>query len=293
MASKPKQNELFFQIDWADFKQQLKTVAIDGKSADWISTLNRQSFEHDVTRSGSFSGTTLGQIQRWLSEGYQTEVIRGLTEFVPPIREKRKLRFNEEGDEFHFDIAASGGDSYMSEWTKREVIPGVALECAIMFSASTNAEIVAQYQSWICKIAYSLESSGIDCQITLDFPSWNQADERYRKESGTGRLFHNIVRVKKENEASDFLSWSAMLSPAALRNFGFALMDAHCDSIGERISGSKGRGVPEKQWGCRYNAERRVIQISNQYMHPYDFPSDEMTRQFRDCLKEMQGKLTN
>ena len=286
--------ELYFTIDWADFKSNLKQVIVESKPANFA-PINRRAFEEWSKSAGSFSGVSLGQMQRWLTDGYKTESIHGLSEFTPPIREKRKLRFNEEGDEFHVDLAYSGVDNYMSEWTKRETIPGVAIEAGIMFSGGTDSKVVAEYETWICKIAYSLESAGIDCQITLDFPSWNlgykvdSSDRRIR--AGSGNLYHNIVRVKKENEASDFLSWSAMLSPAALRNFGFALGTLHCESRGEKVSGSFGRGVPERSnWKCRYDANRRTIVIENNYMHARSFPFEDMTRQFRDCLREMQGK---
>ena len=283
-------NHLYFTVDWADFKAQLKAVIVEGKSASEFLKVNARSFEEHAKHAGSFTGVSLGQMQRWLTEGYQTESIHGLSEFTPPIRDKRKLRYAEEGDEFHLDLAYSGVDNYMSEWTKRETIPGVAIEAGIMFAGMVDSKTVAEYETWICKVAYSLESAGIDCQITLDFPSWNLSGSRYNR-AGSGKLYHNIVRVKKENEASDFLSWSAMLSPAALRNFGFALGDLHCDSRGERISSTFGRGVPERRnWKCRYDSDRRVIVIENAYNRGGNFPADDMTRQFRDCLREMQGK---
>jgi len=286
-------NQLYFTIDWADFKDKLRQVIVENKSANFAPK-NKSAFERWAKQSGSFSGVSLGQMQRWLTDGYQTESIHGLAEFTPPIREKRKLRFNEEGDEFHLDLAYSGMDNYMSEWTKRESIPGVAIEAGIMFSGGTDSKVVAAYETWICKVAYSLESAGIDTQITLDFPSWNLGNaggDYSRISAGSGKLYHNIVRVKKENEASDFLSWSAMLSPAALRNFGFCLGVLHCENRGERCSSSFGRGVPERRnWKCRYDADRRVIVIENHYMHAGSFPAEDMTRQFRECLREMQGK---
>src|SRR5215831_2585932 len=156
---------LYFTIDWADFKSKLKTVIVDGKTGGEFLKINARSFESHCKHSGSFTGVSLGQMQRWLTEGYQTESIHGLSEFTPPIREKRKLRFSEEGDEFHLDLAYSGVDNYMSEWTKRETIPGVAIEAGIMFAGMVDSKVVAEYETWICKVAYSLESAGIDCQI--------------------------------------------------------------------------------------------------------------------------------
>lgn len=285
---------LFHTVEWSDFKSYLRDAIFDGKAPEGMK-INSNSFIEHARSSGSWRGYSSGQLQRWITEGYKTEAIHGLGEFIPPVRDKRKLIFGEEGDEFHFDIAASGDDNYMSFFTKQESIPGVAIEAGIMFSAGVSAETVNAYNTWLCKCAYSLEASGIDTQITLDFPSWNLSEGGGRRVSaGTGTLFHNIVKVKKENEASDFLSWSPMLSPAALRNFGFALGDLHCEALGERITGSFGRGVPERHsWRVNYNAERRTIEVVNAYSAYGSFPEVDMTRQFREALKTMQGKLTN
>jgi hypothetical protein len=287
-------SEEYFTIDWADFKEILKRALIDDKAPEFQVSGNRSRFMEWVRRSGSFTGVSLGQMQRWITEGFRTDSIKGLSEFTPPIRDKRKLIFGEEGDEFHFDISAGGDENYMSHFTRKEQIPGVSISAGIMFAGMVDAETVAAYNTWICKVAYSLESAGIDLEITLDFPSWNLRESGTRISAGQGTLWHNLVRVKKENEASDFLSWSAMMSPAALRNFGFALGTLHCDSKGVQVSHSFGRGVPERHsWNCRYNHERRTIEIVNAYMDSGKFPEERMTKEFRECLKKMQGKHSN
>lgn len=282
--------EKFFTIDWADFKELLRDSILNNSTKKkFVRQHNRTRFLEWSSEADSWKGYTIGQLKRWITEGYTTDAISGLGEFIPPIRDKRKLIFAEEGDEFHYDIAASGDENYMSSFTKRESIPGVALEACIMFSGAISASVVNAYEAWICKVAFSLETSGIDTQITLDFPSMNL------DEGNSGALWHNIVRVKKENEASDFLSWSSMLSPAGLRSFGFALGALHCDAENKNVSRSFGRGIPhQRAWTVSYNHDRRTIEIKNAYMgSDREFPEAEMTRQLRNALKEMQGKLTN
>lgn len=286
-ASVERGNETFFTIDWADFKEILKDAAFNKKVSAMQNISNASRILSYLGRE-SFSGATDSQIKRWLTDGFQTDAIKGLAEFIPPIREKRRLKFTEEGDEFHIDLAWSGADEYMSEWTKREVIPGVAIEASIMFAGSVPAKTVAAYNVWICKTAYSLEAAGVDCQVTLDFPSRNL----FERDTNRGQLVHNIVRVKKENETSDFLSWSPMLSPAALRVFGFSLGCVHADAAGKTVTHSFGNGIHEStKWAVEYDEDRRVIQIKNAYMDSYsDFPEESMTRQLRDVLKKLNSK---
>ena len=293
-----KKSESYFTIDWFDFKERMLRYYRNGDTSSWL-TINRNSAARHMD-GGTWNGFTKNQAKRWLEDGFHAETIAGLSDMVPPIRDKRKLIFGEEGDEFHYDLLQSGDDNYMSHFSKRETIPGIAIEAGIMFASGVSERTVGAYAVWICRIAHSLESAGVDCQITLDFPSWNMMSQTAKhlkagKRSGEGTLYHNVVRVKKENEASDFLSWSAMLSPAALRGFGFTLGDLHADYLGVPISGTFGRGVPERfEWKVKYDADRRTIVVENQYMSSgwgdIDFPETKMTDQFRAALREMQGK---
>jgi hypothetical protein len=278
----------YYRIDWADFREFLKAAIFERKTPGMTRPANvRQTLDH--MRGNDWAGFSEGQLKRWISEGFETESIHGLSDMIPPIREKRRIVWNEDGDEYHHDMMLSGDDNFMSEWTKRESIPGVAIEAGIMFSGSVSARTVAAYSTWLCKLAFSLESAGIDTEITLDFPSWNL------RERGVRTLFHNVVRVKKENEQSDFLSWSPMLSPAALRAFGFTLGYLHADRDNFDCSRSFGRGVPERaEWKVEYDETRRVFVVENQYMSGYGsdgrFPEEKMTNQFRKELLKAQGK---
>jgi hypothetical protein len=286
--------EHFFTIDWADFREIAKDVVFN-RHSNLKRAMNRgYLLTHLCTGESSFHGFTTGQVQRWLTEGFRTDAIKGMGDFIPPVREKRRLKFSDEGDEFHLDLAHSGVDEYMSSWTKRDVIPGVAIMAQSMFSGMVDAKVVNAYNVWICRAAFALESAGIDCQITIDFPSWNLWSKFGSKawNSSGSELMHNIVRVKKENEATDFLSWSPMLSPAALRGFGFALGAIHADAVGVDVSDSFGRGIPDQsQWSVYYDHDRREIRILNAYMgsEARTFPEDRMTAMLRTAIEELKG----
>jgi len=280
-------NRSYFRIDWSELREVLRK-GVRGDFSDIKREPHKRRAAGYLEGSG-WQGYTRGQITRWLDEGYVTDAMHGLEDMIPPIREKRKYVFSEDGDEYHHDMMLSGDDNFTSSFTKRETIPGVAIEAEIMFSSGVEASVINAYTVWLCKIAYSLESAGIDTEITLDFPSKNLGND--------GRVFHNVVRVKKENEASDFFAWSPMLSPASFRCFGFIVGLMHCDREKVNAHGAWGEGMRQRSaWKIEYDAERRVIVIQCPYMSSnsatYRFPAEDMTRQFRAALLEMQGKVT-
>lgn len=275
-AIQPKGNEDYFSIDWAEFKEYCRN-AVEKKDFSFLKNLSHQRMAQRCLAGGNWQGFSEGQLQRWLREGYQTEMIKGLADFTPPIREKRRIEFVEEGDEFHVDLAWNGDDNFMSQWTKREVIPGVSVEVRGIFSAMTSAEIVNQFWSWVCRVIYSLESSGVDCEVLLDFTNFDVWEGKH------GLRTHSMVKVKKENEIADFTSFSAMLSPASLRGLGFTAMCLHADRKGQTASAGLGRNADP--WKVEYNAERRKLEIWCQWQDPREFPEANMTNQLRSALQ--------
>jgi hypothetical protein len=272
-------NEPRFVIDWSDLKKSCLS-ALDG-NITVKRAANREVFESNViSPSEGWHGYSGGQLQRWLREGYSADAIRALQEFSPPLREKKRLRYVEDGDEIHIDRIYGGDDNYMSEWTKREIIPGVSVRADISFVATTPASTVNAYNAWLCRSIYSLESIGIDCEVTLcsrsrevfrEFDGWNVTE----------------VRVKKEGETTDFQSISPMLSPAAWRSFMFAAFGIHAESKGYSIAGGYGYAERSSQWAVEYDAERRRIFIQTQYQDSSGFPEEMMTAAFRSALSEM------
>lgn len=273
----------YFTIGWVFLRDLVKeSLENNGRVSGFKIAHNAQSVKRDTCEVSTWQGYSADQLRRWVTEGYRTDILDGISD-AKPIREKRRYLYVEEGEEMHIDRALSGEDNYMSEWSKREVIPGAAVEAEVMFSAGTKAEIVNAYNVWLCRAISSLEAAGIDCQLTLKFSSENCFDG-----AGAG---HTIVKVKSENEDLDFTSFSAILSPAALRTFGFCALTLHAESAGKPVSGTMGRGRynvrPTPDWNVSFNSKRQVLEIDCPYQ-PKEFPAGRMDSLLQKAILEMK-----
>jgi len=281
-------DHVYFTIDMFPFKQILLNE-LDDDSSKHLKSKNARQFHSWVTAGGSWRGYTSGQMAEWLKSGYlPAEVMKGLREIAPPVENRTTIVFNDDDGEFHLDLACSGEDDFFSMPVYEKRALGCRIEAGIMFSGMTDQSVVRDYMVWIAKVLWSLESTGINCSLLLDFPSRNLMTGATGKRFASGTVFHNLVRVKRESEHSDFKSWSAMVSPAALRNFGFGLGCLHADDLGKQVSMSFGNGMPERHaWKCVYDSERRVISIENRYT-AYDFPRADMDRQLAEAIEQMK-----
>jgi hypothetical protein len=270
-----------FNIDWSELKESMlkmtnrefppfrshNTALMNG----WLNSPNK-----------SWTGFNSSDVKRWLQRGYQLD---GLNFEDPPIpiRDKRRLIFNEDGEEFHLDRAYSGEDSVFSEWTKREVIPGLAIEAEIGLSAATNKRVMTAYFQFLCRAVYALEQAGVDLQVTLNLTCMDLLGR------DTGQIYSTKIRVKRENEAADFSSWSAMFSPAAMRAYGFCAQVHHAESAGVNCPSYMGiYRVPFlKEWAIDWDSENARIHIRAVQHDAQEFPADYMETQLRDALASM------
>ena len=264
-----------FSVDWAELRNRISNFIETGKGAPKPAK-NKRVWEDNLTGSREeWQGFSGRQLNGWLKQGFQTDSLKGLEEFNPPIREKRRLIFTEDGDEFHLDLALSGEEKYLSEWTKRESIPGVSLDIEIGSNAGVSAATVNAFNVWACKIAFSLETAGIDCEINVGY-SCNGLFVEDSRQSRT------LIRVKKENEATDFSAWSAMLSPAAFRGIMFAATAVHAEARNITCEYGLGRGI-NRQWRCFYDEADSKLKVQADF-DGREFPEESMNAQFRNAL---------
>lgn len=280
-----------FTIDWADLKEFARNVLEnDSPPIDFLPENQSRIRSHILSPDLGFQGFGKETLLQWLNEGYSTDAIAGISDFIPPIREKRRFRFMEEGDEFHFDRAYSGEENYMSDWTKREVIPGIRVDVRFSISGGVGAQTIGDFNRWLCQMLYAIEASGIDAEINYVYDSaWTKAYPSHGIYRGSDRYI--AVRVKKENETTDFLSISPMLSPAAYRTFLFSAATLFAEQL--RIPMNPGMGMTNAKnkgrgWGVNFDGENHRIEITTP-REAYSFPEAQMTEQLRASLKLLKG----
>jgi hypothetical protein len=275
-----------FVIDWAELRPviALATSKFGGaveKPKDWKGEGNWRRFCNEYPKGGdatdNFKFFTSGQMNRWVTKGYETDAIRGLAG-LPPIREKRRTIYVEDGDELQVDRALNGEDNFMSVDTKREVIPGVRLNIELDASADSSI-MLRDYQRWIAQTIYALETSGVDCEVNI----FTLSGGLFQGQSKTCR---QTVRVKKFGVTADFAGFSAMFSPGAFRGIMFSLFSMHADRQGW-VWRSYGHGVTSA-WGVRFNPAENSIDVACNWTAT-TFPAEMMTNALNQAIRDMKA----
>jgi hypothetical protein len=270
-----------FSIDWEDLKSHVVN-SIDRKGEPaWSNSRNSSTWAH-VTQEEetAFRGYSLTQAKQWAVGGYSSEALDGISDFAPPIREKRRFIYSEEGDEIDLSAAWAGEDNFMTEWTKREVIPGVAIEFFINLYAGVSASVVNAYIHWIAQAIFAIELAGVDPEISMGVHSQWRWSSKHR--GGFTK-----IRIKREGEIVDSSYWSAMVSPAAFRTFGFAAIVLAADSVGSYADGGIDAPNQTSQWGVKYDSESATILVQSPWSAS-EFPEAKMTQELREAIEELK-----
>lgn len=273
-------------IDWGELKSRFLTL-IDSKSAAKAgvrgrgnqSTLNYLRRQWESAQSESWWGSTLPNLKAWIDRGYRVEGLRNIDTSIIPSKERRKLRFSDEG-ELQIDLALSGFDYPFQKWDKRESRPGMSVEVDVNFNAGFGSNTVSAYTTWIAQAMAAIETAGIDLDVNIKLVTRGEFTSRRNETLKT------LVRVKKENEASDFVRWSALVSPGGFRMLGFAAEIFAGDNIGwYDANNGLGTAVTGNSWDVRWNEERRTMQIDCSRFTG-EFPREEMTQKLREIMKK-------
>lgn len=268
-------------IDWSDLKEIVRNIIATRQAPKGVTGENASAMLRNILDAYTgFHGFNLGQLERWLSEGYSAGYLTDLSEFIPPIREKRRFIFLEDGENFQYDRFLSGEDSCFADYTKREILPGMAIDAEISFSAGVKPEIVNAYMAWICRTVYSLETAGIDCELN----AINRVSNLFRSpHDGT---YVTRIRIKRENEATDFTAISPMLSPAGFRSFMFAAKGLHGHARGLQVK--SGLGSPTGSgFNVAFSRDSGKLVISCDRSGGGSFPEAHMNLRLREALKDL------
>lgn len=271
--------EIHHTINYAELKQLYidatsgKRVAKRVKNQEIISRLV-DGWKND----SSFYGVKTTEVVKWLRDGYRQEGLT-LNPPVEPIRKRRRIMYAEEG-ELQLDLAWSGHDYPFLQWTKRETMPGMRCNIYANFQAGTKVDIIQQYYRFCLRALIALENSGIDLEVWISSDSIDIFGNGDRSD----KLFQH-VEVKKEGEQTDYLGWSAMVSPGGYRHLFFLEHVIGCDRNGRDSTHGLGRGMNmyNQGWECQYDIDERQLTFRCPW-HPKEFPDQEMEFQLRDVI---------
>jgi len=256
--------------------------ALNGDYKEW--KLQSGPSGYEIDRPGSFatggdwSGFKPDEMRDWLAHGFKSEAFRDLHEMSPPIRKRRRAIFDEDG-ELDIDMALMGHDTPFQNWTKRESAPGLSIDIGMNLDCSVNSEVISEYERWVGRMLYTLETEGIDLDVNVVV---NTSDLIV----GVHDTVTTRIKVKREQEATDFSRWSVMFSPGGYRGLMFLAMVTGCNRHGKVAQANLGY-PPQGKWDLKFDPETRKL-IVDTPKSPYNFPADEMTEKLRAVIKTVR-----
>lgn len=229
--------------------------------------------------SSYFYGPSYDQVKQWLRDGYVVEGL-ALDEPLSPLRKRRKLKYAEEG-ELQLDLAWSGHDFPFIQWDQRESRQGLTVNIQYCFSAMTPLSVIQEYLKFVLQVLIALESAGFDLEIQVYCDSPGMFTDC--RES-----LLNYIRVKKSGEQSDFLSWSAFMSPGGYRHLMFFDFIYAGDDLGHSVSSGLGGGT-NNAWNINFDSLTGVIDFQSPF-HAKSFPKEELEIQLRSLFTRTQSR---
>jgi hypothetical protein len=222
-------------------------------------------------------------MRQWIADGYHVSGLDEINSSLIAAKPRRKLRFTDEGDELHLDLAWSGADNYFSEWEKRVSKPGLIVDMEMAYSAANKSERIRPYLTWLARMLQTFDENAIDVEASLMNAVGQLTDGRNQPQR-----FETRIRVKRPGEASDFAAWSACVSPGGFRQLMFTAKIFHGDKRGESTSSSLGIPQPSRKWDIEYDRDENRITVRQSQTD--DFPEFDMTQKLGAIIREITGQ---
>ena len=266
-------------IEWSEVKQAFTAAVEDGteipgqpineKIAEW----HRHPLKIDEWQGGSAADT-----MKNVRSGYRAETFAHSADYAA-LSNKRHFTYNEDDGEIDIDRVFDGHDSIFLDREERESRPGLRLMIEFAFAWTTSAETISQYGAWVASLIKSLEASGFDLVVDL----WINLDDFFMGD-GHDQRTNLFLRVKQENENSNFTEWSALFGPTGFRHLGFLAMCVAGLHEEKRVSSNFGLTVGDKDWGVTYDREVQQVTINvNQRAGDEYLPIDTLNESAIDC----------
>jgi hypothetical protein len=264
-------------VDFADVKQGFLD-ATRGKNPCVKNASGIETLLNSWTNETSFIGADIFSMQRWLENGYKVEGLRNVSPSITPNRKRRRLVFAEEG-EMLIDEMMSGSDFPFLQWEQRERKPGMRVNIGYNFFGSVAASVIADYALFVAKTLAAIEEMGIDAEVNVYSRGYGRYEEKGTKRS----LTETLIRVKKENEATDFTQWSAILAPSGFRHLVWTSYNMIGDQLGLKLTYGYGSPAWPADWQIQWDDESRTLAIMPS-AKAASFPMQAMSDQARTLL---------
>lgn len=256
MARTPAK-ERHIVLDWSEVKHKF----IDGveKGEPWptqpqmgdrFAQMHKSPYQKNSWEGGS-GADTLG----WLREGFKAKEFAHAAEYVQTGVRRRPTYDMYEGEPDAGRLL-SGADEIFFTSAKRVSKPGIRVMIEFCFAAGVNNDTIKKYGAFCAGLMNALEVSGFDLTVDLWIPLDNlMSDDR-------GTRTNVMMRVKRENELSDFTEWSAIFAPTGFRQLGFTALCMAADKIGKRTSYGLGNTIGGKTWDIDYDPDNSLLKIT-------------------------------
>lgn len=268
-------------LDFADVRAGWLSAIEDGKPTigshqpmySRLMSYHRRPREQD-----GWVGASPTETATWLREGYRAPEFAHSAEYAA-LSEAMHWTYDEEDGEIDVDRVLSGYDAIFLDREARESRPGIRLMFEYAFACGTTAKVISQYGTWCASLITSLEASGYDLVVDI----WIHLDNLFVGD-GSGTRTSVLIRVKQENELSNFTDWSALFAPSGYRHLGFLAKNMAAEKEGKTLTGTHGLTIGGQDWGLTYDRENQLVQVGvNQRSGNTYFPGERLNE---DALKE-------
>lgn len=252
-------NERNIVIDWSDVKQAFMDVVAESKPYPGLPSQpmarRMAGYARNPYLDDAWEGGKPSQTLEWLRNGYYAPEFAHSAEYVQ-IAMKRKPNWNDEDGDVDSSRLLGGYDEFFLATEQRESKPGLRVLFEFAFACGVQQKVIQEYGAWVAGLLGALEASGYD--LTVD--AWIPLDDLYVNDRGTRS--NVLMRVKRENEVSDFTEWSALFGPTGYRQLGFLAKARGGDKIGKPTNGSFGTTLSGRNWGLEYDKESSTVKIT-------------------------------
>jgi hypothetical protein len=279
MAIKPTQIRNVV-IEWHEVKRAYLAAVENGKKITAQPHMNKKidNWYKNPTRRSDWEGGSPADTCAFLRDGYHANTFAHSAEYAA-ISNRSRFAYNEDEGEIDIDRVLDGHDAIFLDREERPSRPGLRLMVEFSFASGIPAEVISQYGAWVASLIQSLEATGYDLVIDV----WINLNRLFVGDGDSYRT-NVLVRVKQENEQSNFTDWSALFGPTGYRHLGFlakALAARKCKSV---ITSSFGGCVWDKAWGVTYDRDNQNVMINvDQINSVSSLPVDKLNA---DAIKE-------